>query len=324
MMRRIIAILLILSVLILLLLRISEKEEAIGIPSAESSTNNDVLKSESQTTALAPVADPAATEILNDEAAKERFLKAFGSPIEFYGQVVDENEKPIQGASIEFIVTDRPFENGSRASDASDDNGLFSLSSNGAAISVQISKDGYYTTEQSKGVFRYSIERRVPMPTEENPAVFVLRKAGERQSLRENDVRFRISRNGAPKYVDLATGNSGTKNDSSLKVEAWTNDSRKDERGRYDWRVRLSIEGGGLIERKDRYAFVAPELGYTESVEIGMPSDDESWSPHASKDYFVILADGAYARVSFRMIAGGDNFFTLKSWYNPTGSPNLE
>lgn len=321
---RIIAVVLVLVLLLFWLLRTDQQEESTTATPSESVADGPKPSNSPQPNVVTPAAEAAAVENLSDEAAKARFLKAFDSPIEFYGRVIDQHGAAVSGASVEFTVTNRPFEDGSKSNDLSDDDGFFYLVSSGAAVSVQVRKNGYYATDQSGGVFRYATASQAPIPTADSPAIFVLRKEGEKQSLRENDVRFRVSRNGNPKYVDLITGNSGSNNDSSVKIEAWTNDGQKDKRGRYDWRVRLSVEGGGLIEREDRYSFVAPETGYMELAEITMPSDSETWSPQASKDYFVRLANGDYARVSFRMIAGGDNFFTLRSWYNLAGSVNLE
>lgn len=319
-----ITVLLILTILLLWIL-IRNNEQTTPEDTAEEQISNNELDSNNlQSDTTASASNSEVVEAPSNEEAQERFQKAFDLPIEFYGLVIDENKQPIQSASIEFIVTDRPYQDGSKSNSNSDKNGLFSLKSNGAAISVKVSKNGYYTTEQSKGVFRYATASNTPIPTKAKPAIFVLRKKGEQQSLEKNDVRLKVPRNGNPKYIDLVTGNSGAKNDSSLKIEAWVDDSQKDERGRYDWSVRLSIEGGGMIEREGRYTFVAPETGYSKSIEIVMPSDGENWSPQESKDYFVKLINGNYARLSFRMIAGGDNFVILKSWYNPSGSRNLE
>ena len=56
-----------------------------------------------------------------------------------------------------------------------------------------------------------------------------------------------------------------------------------------------------------------------------MPATREAdWSSRAHRAYFLKLANGNYARVSFEMVAGGDHFFQLESFLNPSGSRNLE
>ena len=101
-------------------------------------------------------------------------------------------------------------------------------------------------------------------------------------------------------------------------------DKRPNAKGRYDWRCLISVPNGGLIERKDQFDFEAPTEGYKSSVEIVMSQTAEDWSPQASREYFVKVADGRYARIKFKMIAGGDHFLELESFLNPSGSRNLE
>jgi hypothetical protein len=83
--------------------------------------------------------------------------------------------------------------------------------------------------------------------------------------------------------------------------------------------------GGTLVERKGEFDFEAPLDGYIQFDEIVMPRTAERWHPDGAREYFITLADGRYARIQFKIIAGGDHFFLLESYLNPTaGSRNLE
>jgi hypothetical protein len=270
----------------------------------------------------APVA--ALSEPIDNAAAEAKFMAAFKTPIAFFGRVIDQNGNAVSSAAIKITLADKPLESGSNLSLQSDTNGFFSIEDNGAAISVEVSKDEYYQTDESKGVFRYATPNRTALPTKLNPAIFVLHEKGKQAELIEVEARFRVSKSGSPTTVDLVTGNRGAESQTSLTVKAWTYDNEKNDQGRYDWEVNLSAKGGGLTEREERFNFTAPEVGYNEIEKIVMSQDGENWSPNKGKDYFVKLSNGNYARIRFRMIAGGDNFFTLKSWYNPSGSTNLE
>ena len=55
-----------------------------------------------------------------------------------------------------------------------------------------------------------------------------------------------------------------------------------------------------------------------------MPKNAEKWQPQAERSYFLKLANGCYARIEFKMIAGGDHYFKIESYLNPSGSRNLE
>jgi hypothetical protein len=105
----------------------------------------------------------------------------------------------------------------------------------------------------------------------------------------------------------------------------WTKEEAKNAQGRYEWKCRISVPGGGLIERKEQFDFEAPMEGYRAADEIVMPQAMEGWQKQARRDYFLKLVDNRYARISFTMRAGGDHFFTINSYLNPTpGSRNLE
>src|SRR5207253_3346534 len=87
----------------------------------------------------------------------------------------------------------------------------------------------------------------------------------------------------------------------------------------------ISIPIGGLIATAKEFDFEAPENGYQPSSEILMTTDlGSNWRGIVDKKYFLKLKDGNYARMNFKMIAGGDHFCAIESFLNPTGSRNLE
>ena len=284
-----------------------------------------------------PTPTPAASpseEVLrqsNAEGATQEegksFLAAFHTPINFWGKVVDENGRPVPNAKVQLGTADRPWETGSRIEQVTDSSGLFSLvGAQGLSISVVVSKDGYHQTSRSRGQISYAQPsgNREPLPTPDNPMVFKLQTMGEAVPLvhiRERTIR--IPNNGSPVHVNLSTGQKIEPNQGGLRIECWVNDRSKDTQGRYTWRCRLSVAGGGLIERTDKYAFEAPAEGYRPSLELG-PSPDK-WSTRAEQQYFVRLPDDRYARIEFRIRTGGENYFVIVSYLNPNpGNRNLE
>src|ERR1700677_3227028 len=64
-------------------------------------------------------------------------------PIEFYGKVIDQNERPVTGASVELIWTQFYPEKSYATNLLTDDGGLFSLQNViGAGLGVSVSKVG--------------------------------------------------------------------------------------------------------------------------------------------------------------------------------------
>jgi hypothetical protein len=260
----------------------------------------------------------------------EQVEAMLNTPITFYGKVVDQKDDPVPTARVGYSLLDKFAASGSNSQTVADQKGYFEISGvKGAVLGVNVSKEGYYQIHNvSNQRFAYGMGpdgyTKSP-PTKDNPAVFVLHKMGETEPLIRNEKNIRIPRTGNPVEINLATGRMVAVGQGDLRVEAWTNDQAKNERGRYDWKCRISVPGGGLVERKDDFAFEAAVEGYQPSEEIVMSADAERWNPQASRQYFIKLADNRYARIEFEMIAGGDHFFSITSYLNPTpGSRNLE
>lgn len=256
---------------------------------------------------------------------EKAFLRAFSTPINFWGKVVDEEGNPVSGAIIKLGTANRPWQTGTQYERITDTAGLFEVSGvKGLSISVNVSKEGYYQTPRSRGQLSYAQPsgNKYPLPTSDKPAIFELRKMGETVPLIHVSERsVRLPKNGSPVEVNLETGL--TTGSGDLKVQCWTNDQDKDAQGRYDWKCVLTVSGGGLIERTDRFAFEAPAEGYKESVELMSPL--VRWVSNVEKQYFVKLSDNRYARINFRMRTGGEHFFVVEAYLNPTpGSRNLE
>ncbi len=258
----------------------------------------------------------------------KKVLTVLSMPIVFYGKVIDQNGEPVSKARIGYGVLDKFNEPGSNYHNYTDEKGYFEMSGiRGAVVTVTASKEGYYYIEdKSSQSFAYGIgpdSSTKPPPTKDNPAVFVLQKMGEVTALIKLEKFIRVPRDGTPVRVSLKTGEKSEQGE--LQVEAWTQDGNRDAQGHYDWRCRISVLGGGLIERKSQFAFQAPTDGYKSFDEIGMSKTAERWVPQATRQYFLQLPGNLFARIQFEMIAGGDHFFRLESFLNPQpGSRNLE
>jgi hypothetical protein len=113
-----------------------------------------------------------------------------------------------------------------------------------------------------------------------------------------------------------------------LQVQSWTQNQNipPGSNQHYDWRCVITVPGGGIQPRTgDEFDFTAPEDGYQPSDNITMSATDPKWTDSQSREYFLQLANGEYARISFTMAAGGDHFFRITSYLNPTsGHRNLE
>ena len=272
---------------------------------------------------------------LYDEAPRkevvEKIQSALATPIAFYGKVIDQNGDSVPGATVNYGALDKFDAPGSQYQGKSDANGHLSINGiGGVVLNVGVRKEGYYMIDgKSANAFAYGVgpdSTRRQAPTKDNPATFVLQKMGITEPLIPLSTGgVRVPKDGTPVSINLATGQRENLGLDGVKVEVWTDDRTTNAKGHYDWRCRVSVPGGGLLERKEQFDFEAPAVGYEEFDEIAMESADPSWRKRFKKDYFARLPSGSYARFQVEFTSGGDHFFIVKSYLNPNpGSRNLE
>jgi hypothetical protein len=266
------------------------------------------------------------------KAEMQKGLDEWRTPIEFYGKVVDERTNPVQAAQINFDCNDLSPKGTSFYHTQSDADGLFSIRDiSGKLLGVKVSKDGYYSYEPFGADFYYAGQNQNFVPDASNPVIFRLKKKGVAEPLVHVHAAmgggkgFRIARDGNPLELSLTTGNVAPLGQGDVRVECQTDDQGKPPGQKYDWKCQIIVPNGGILQSTNDLDFQAPTDGYRLSDVIEMPASlESSWSSRAKRNYFLKLANGNYARMSFEMIAGGDHFFQLESFLNPSGSRNLE
>lgn len=284
-----------------------------------------------------------------DPATKERVIKMTDhgrkpenfnlalvlTPIEFFGKVVDQNEAPIEGADITLTPTDSLIGSTMNLRHLkSDANGFFSITDlHGVSLGVDVRKDGYYRPEKWGGKIGWSAQFDYPVdlgrgrhiPRKDSPVIFHLYKPTQTEALIHTSKNCQMPKDGSPVIFDLGRSANG----GSLRVQcrSWTRDEERDENRHYDWGFEVKIIDGGLVERVDKFAFIAPDAGYRESdsVKMSRSIDSAQWDPDFNKDYFVKFNNGVYGRFFVGFSSGGWNGLDFVAEMNPKhGSRNLE
>ena len=306
--------------LALLILRRSHTETQHPSDSAMPSSESETAQS------------PPAMEAESQDKAVSTVQGIFSAPIEFYGRVMDQHREPVADAEVEFGAANHFMASSTKYWTRSDGDGYFSITGiQGAALNVYISKDGYDTLKgQSDQSFGYGMgpdSNRKSPPKKSEPAIFVLRKMAVPERLvRISSRQYEVSKDGTPMEVNLETGKAVAAGKGHLRVECWLNDQAEDDQHRFDWKCRISVPGGGLVERDPQFAFEAPEDGYRPAEEIIVRADNlqQPWSSEEDREYFLKLADGKYARLQLSVHVGSYTMIVLESYFNPSGSRNLE
>ena len=257
------------------------------------------------------------------------FIMAFKTPIRFYGKVIDQHGVPIPAADVRMAAVDKPWGRPSVYERKTDNDGLFSIEGiAGLDLSVEVTKPGFRVFSAadnrvtSSGIFNYGLAHP-HQPDKAAPILFVLHKPGTIEPLvKIGEKNLRMARDGTP--LSIAVDEQGV---HQVVLRCWNQELQRPAGQRqYDWKLEVSVPNGGLLARKDAFAFEAPQDGYAPSDTIDMPASlGNQWRSFAERSYFIRFGDGTFARTKLEMHPGGDHFVAWESFYNPkAGSPNLE
>jgi hypothetical protein len=251
-------------------------------------------------------------------------LSDWRTPISFYGKVIDQDGSPIEGAAVQLSWNDTSPEGTSKRFVLSDAKGQFSLTNvEGKILVVAVSKDGYFTSRIAQNSFEYAskAEPNYHVPDRQKPVLFRLAHKAGAEPLVYHKLRVPFGDGQPPPRVDLQTGALSDSGQFELHVEKAEMDvnSRK-----YDWKARIRMHGGGVIETKEPLPLPAPESGYQSEVTYDFAASDPQWTAGTEK-YFT----GCFGnpRKYFRAelyIAPDQSRSILKYWLNSSGSRILE
>jgi hypothetical protein len=270
------------------------------------------------------------------EQREKTWDEQFNYPINFWGKVVDENGRPLAGATVKVILYDDPCGGYSgldptKIKTMSDTKGDFSiLEKLAAGISVNASLSGYKpyydpkTREnRSRVLMAYSDKRsdqKIKYSTKTEPTVLILQKKDQPSDLIHIEkIRQEISPKGVNLNVLLK------KKDHAIEVNLRCSSSvpQPFKYEKYDWEAEVEIKGGGIQEIKDITSQVAPESGYVQAFKLKMPAKTLKWSresPSSRRNFWIKLDKGSYARAQIKFVTGRKHLVYVETWINTDGN----
>jgi len=254
------------------------------------------------------------------------------APINFYGRVIDQDNKAISGAPIDFSWNDTSAKGTSRDSAISDGDGRFELTGRtGKILSIDINAEGYYPF---RGEARKTFEFGNPwsgrhIPNKDKPVIFRWKKQGKIEPLVTWSAGLRPTPDGKKLEFQFLPDGQVVAEGGDIQVACAV--EPEDENRRYGWAVKVSIPGGGFLKTDEEFPFLAPLDGYVETLEWSMKADDPEWKAGTkTEDYYIRFGNPVrYGRVRIGFYANRVKFykfsnFGLSYWINPSGSRVLE
>lgn len=278
------------------------------------------------------------------------FQQIFSTKILFYGQVIDWNGIPVEGAEVTYSPAAGIEAFGGKTpkyTTTSGKNGLFDFKTTGIKVYVSVKKDGYrqvsdpalFAKEDALGG-RFGSSKNFDYfnggghpelnhhPVEKQPVQFVIRKIGKLEPLVHREASFPLTSDGRPEFVSLQ-GASGGHRISIICRSDCRGSAQKKDYSHFSWSFELMVENGGVIEQIDD-GYEAPLVGYASSVVLASANTgDAQWSSRFNeKKYYIRFDDGVCARVIIEGRASyvaGENrpYIYFESYLNPK-SRNLE
>lgn len=256
----------------------------------------------------------------NEQMMQE--LRLWHTPLRFYGKVVDESNQAIAGVQISYSgnavdesLTKEIRNNGSVVTDQK---GAFKIEGlYGIGLLFELSHPDYYPYPDNSTGFDVRSPPRdgVTGTSEAEPQIFRMHSKGQPVSLIYRTGGFHAANNGTIANYPLR-GRTRAEVLGQLQIQGWT--GLRTETNNYDWRVRLALPNGGIVESTNYFDFVAPETGYAGALNFEVGGNES-----LSKTFFLSLPAG-YIRFKLLIIMRKDMFVTADYYFNPDGSRNLE
>jgi hypothetical protein len=260
-----------------------------------------------------------------ERVQREKVEENWQKPIEFYGKVIDQNERSVSAAQVHFIWTDTSANGSSESNQLTDGQGQFALHNiTGRMLQVWLSKDGYYVPKTNQNNFDYATGY-VADPN--NPVSFRLVKKGEGADLitsqhgMSSTLDFSVSTpDGSPVRVDFFNQKIGR--DGQLEIS-----QNKPAYGAWQtatgWSYRLAIPEGGFVKTSEEFPFEAPASGYQPMIEFKFQKGTPSWTERLDQTFYVTFGNPPkYGRIHVETTMTTGTI--LEYAINPDGSRNLE
>jgi hypothetical protein len=266
----------------------------------------------------------------------QQYNEKHNAPIEFYGQVIDQNSNGIPGVNI-IASIQQPHASLSPTYD-------IIISNTVVRLHEKTGEDGRFQIEGETGedvnlesVKKVGCQLSPKAPRNfgqssgsiENPVVIQMWKLGKAQTLLSHYLsRIAVPVDNRPVQFDLIAGTE-VPSGGQLVVRVERNPQvLPPGHSGYDWSAEFEVPNGGLIPSRDSFMYEAPENGYHDSFSIEMPKDATNWTSTLNQNFYIELDNGKYfGNLSVHLLTFHSPppiVLTLGVTINPNGSRSLQ
>jgi len=261
------------------------------------------------------------------------------TPIEFFGKVIDEQDRPVAGAEIQFEWVGTSEKNGGdgvgHRTMTSNANGMFVINGiEGKRLVMGVRKDGYYSRRSwNDGAFEYGgfWHKEFIEPDSNKPVIFHLVKRPVAEPTYHIDFRSIPKPPVWETQIDLLSQPAETVSggDIALKIVRPSNPGYQNP---FDWQLKIEgMRGSEIIMSEDEFMLRAPDEGYQKAIAKDYKQARGS-SIEMVKFYVRNKARKLYAAFSIEVTPYYPNHatkedtacFIVTGTVNPNDSPNVE
>lgn len=263
------------------------------------------------------------------ELRLQQIIEGENVPINFWGQVVDQDDQPVPNVRIvmiarhpEYVVPESVTSTNLTMEMLTDAGGRFEWTGGtGDLLSIEsVVKDGYLLSLKAPRNFAPSSGNY------ENPVIIKMWKESSKESLISGSHVFGID-SGKVYTLDLISGRKiEGEAGGDLKVII-TRPPDAQPRDKYQWSFSIEAVQGGLIESDDEFMFLAPQSGYQPTFAMQLDPSNPTWSIEVPKQFFIRTRDGRiYGRIQVNIysIYNVHSAIEINYTINPNSSRNLQ
>ena len=272
----------------------------------------------------------------DSEATLRQIVEEKNVAINFWGVVIDQNGKPLEGVNVygnvrtwymtQTLNFDSRFP---KVSAVSDSGGKFEMNSlQGDVLTISaLEKEGYEPEPGSLRGFGYHTSEKFSADPN-NPIVFRMWKKDIKEPLITGEKFFKVIPDGRTYTIDFVKGNINESSNPNGDLSVWIKRTDPQIGRKYDWSFSVQAHDGGLSKEADEYnsMYLAPEDNYTSVFEGNFLASEEHWGNAISgKRFYIKTRNGqVYGRIEIDVYASygntGEGRFWIKYAVNPTGS----